>query len=523
MNFDPPRPRLRLADLSKSFGATHALRGVSLEVAAGEVHAVVGENGAGKSTLMNILSGGLRPDTGGMELDGEAYRPRDAFEARGCGVVMIHQELSLARHLSVAENIMLGAEPTCAGWLRSKAGREQARSALAQLGHGHLELDRPSGTFSVAEQQVIEIARALRTEPRLLIMDEPTSSLAQADSERLFIVIRQLAARGVSVIYISHFLEEVKRVCDRFTVIKDGQSVGSGPIAGTTQEGLVRMMIGREATALYPARTRRAGQSALAVAALRAGTRLRSASFDLHAGEILGVAGLIGSGRTELVRAIFGLDRCAGGTVAVEGRVHSGRNPAASWRSCVGFLSEDRKEEGLMLALSLAENAMMPKLGRFARGGWLRNGAVHSATQGWIDRLGVKARGSGQAVGELSGGNQQKIALARLLEYPARIFLLDEPTRGIDVGSKSQVYQLIAALAAEGRSVVLVSSYLPELFGMCDRIAVMRRGVLEECRATAEWTEASLMTVAVGAGARPTPERLTSAGDGHPSHPLVPR
>ena len=295
-------PRLRLSGIRKTFGATQALRDVSLEVAPGEVHALVGENGAGKSTLMNVLSGVLAADVGAMELDGAAYAPRDTLDARHRGVAMIHQELSLAPHLTVWENIMLGAEPQRAGWLRRSDAKAQARAALDRLGHGHLDLDRPAGKFSIAEQQIIEIARALRTEPRVLVMDEPTSSLARADTERLFVVIRQLRDRGVSIIYISHFLEEVERVADRFTVLKDGQSVGTGAMAGTSPAQLVRLMVGREVTELYPTRTAHPGKTVLEVNDLRAGRRLTRAGFTVAAGEILGIAGLIGAGRTELVR-----------------------------------------------------------------------------------------------------------------------------------------------------------------------------------------------------------------------------
>jgi len=494
-------PRLRLMGIRKSFGATLALRGVSLEVAPGEVHALVGENGAGKSTLMNILSGALPADAGTLELDGAPYAPRDTLDARHRGVAMIHQELSLAPHLSAWENIMLGAEPSRGGWLRRREAKALARAALERLGHGHLDLERAAGKFPIAEQQIIEIARALRTEPRVLVMDEPTSSLAQADTERLFTVIRQLRDRGVSVIYISHFLEEVERLADRYTVLKDGQSVGTGLMAGTAPAQLVRLMVGREVTELYPARTARPGATVLEVRNLAAGRRLTGADLTLAAGEILGVAGLIGAGRTELVRAVFGLEASDRGVVRLEGRELSRREPGASWRAGLGFLSENRKEEGLMLPLSVAENTVLTKLGRFGRLGWLRRREIDAAGAAWIGRLGIKASGPGQPVGQLSGGNQQKVALARLLEHPARIFLLDEPTRGIDVGSKAQIYELIAGLAREGRAVVLVSSYLPELFGMCDRIAVMRRGELVECRARADWTEPSLMAAAIGAAA----------------------
>lgn len=476
------QPRLRLTGIDKAFGATQALRGVSLEVGPGEVHALIGENGAGKSTLMKVLSGVVQPDAGTMVIDGAAYAPADTLDARRRGVAMIYQELSLAPHLNVWENIVLGAEPQRWGWVNRSAARAQARGVLERLAHGHLELERPVADFSIAEQQIIEIARALLAGPRVLVMDEPTSSLTRADTERLFTVVDQLSAQGVSVIYISHFLEEVRRVAQRFTVIKDGQTVGSGEVAGTTQAEIVRLMVGREVRDLYPQRVARIGAPRL---------ELPGTGLTVHAGEILGVAGLIGAGRTELLRATFGLDP----SPLLQ------TSPAKRWAAGVGFLSENRKEEGLMLPLSIAENTTLTKFPALARHGWLSAASVAAAARGWIDTLAIKARDPRQAVGELSGGNQQKVAIARLMEHPAKVLLLDEPTRGIDVGSKAQIYELVARLADDGCAVVVVSSYLPELFGLCDRIAVMRRGAVVECRPTADWSEQTLMAVAIGAAA----------------------
>ncbi|MBP9912514.1 MAG: sugar ABC transporter ATP-binding protein [Opitutaceae bacterium] len=477
--------RLRLTGIDKAFGATQALQGVSLEVAPGEVHALMGENGAGKSTLMKVLSGVIAADAGTMEIEGAVYAPADTLDARRRGVAMIYQELSLAPHLSVWENIVLGAEPARFGWLDRTEAKAQARRVLARLAHEHLELERAVGEFPIATQQIIEIARALLTEPRVLIMDEPTSSLTQADTEKLFAVVRQLREQDVSVIYISHFLEEVRQVADRFTVLKDGRTVGAGKLADTTQAEIVRLMVGRDVHELYPQRTPHPGAVVLEC------HPLRGEKLELRTGEILGIAGLIGAGRTELLRATFGLD--ASNLVTT--------TPAQRWHEGVGFLSENRKEEGLMLPLSLAENTTLTKMGSFTRFGWLRSGAIEAATAGWIAGLGIKARSPRQRVDELSGGNQQKVALARLLEHPAQVLLLDEPTRGIDVGSKAQIYALIARLADEGRAVVLVSSYLPELFGLCDRIAVMRKGGLVACRQRRDWTEQDLMTVAIGTAA----------------------
>lgn len=475
--------RLRLTDIVKSYGATRALDGVSVEVGVGEVHALIGENGAGKSTLMKVLSGVVQPDAGSMELEGKRYSPSDTLEARARGVAMIHQELSLAPHLNVWENIGLGNLPNRLGWVNRTVARQQAKAALARLAHEHLDLERSVAEFSIAEQQIIEIARALRSEPRVLIMDEPTSSLTQADTRKLFEVIQQLRAEGVSIIYISHFLEEVKQIADRYTVLKDGRTVGSGCMATARQADIVRQMVGREVTELYPRRTAAIGQPLLKLVG-------EGGPLTVRAGEILGIAGLIGAGRTRLLRANFGLQA----TTQVVGT-----SPRRSWRQGVGFLSEDRKAEGLMLSLSLAENATLTKYAALGRFGWLPPSKLENAARPWIERLGIKSTGPHQAVSALSGGNQQKVAMARLLEHPAKILLLDEPTRGIDVGSKAQIYQLMATLAESGKAVVLVSSYLPELFGLCDRIAVMRRGLIVDCRATKDWTEHGLMLAAVGA------------------------
>ena len=474
-----PTPRLRLNGISKAFRATQALDGVSLEVGAGEVHALIGENGAGKSTLMKVLSGVIVPDAGTMELGGAPYLPADTLDAKRHGVAMIYQELSLAPHLSVWENIVLGCEPQRWGWLNEKKAHEQARAVLGRLAHEHLDIEQPVSAFSIAEQQIIEIARALLTEPRILIMDEPTSSLTKEDTERLFTVVRQLQQQDVSVIYISHFLEEVRQVAQRYTVLKDGQTVGSGEIVDTTHDEIVRLMVGREVTELYPQRAPAIGEEAFTI----------GEGLTIGSGEILGVAGLIGAGRTELLRRAFGLDP--------DIAIHT--NPSRRWNEGVGFLSENRKEEGLMLPLSIAENIALPKYAKLSRGGILSLSRTGEAAEKWIKEVGIKARDGSQTIGELSGGNQQKVAIARLLEYPSQVFLLDEPTRGIDVGSKAQIYELIAKLSAEGRSVVVVSSYLPELFGLCDRIAVMRRNEVVETRATTDWTEETLMAAAIGA------------------------
>jgi ribose transport system ATP-binding protein len=489
---------LRLIGIEKRFGATRALRGVSLEILPGEVHAVIGENGAGKSTLMKILSGAHRADAGSMQLSGQPYAPSDPHDARTKGVAMIYQELNLALHLTAQENILLGAESARAGWIDRRASRERARAALAQLGHESLELDRPAGAFSIATQQIIEIARALLSRPKVLIMDEPTSSLTQADTERLFATIARLRAHGVSIIYISHFLEECRRVADRFTVLKDGETVGHGAMSSVRLDHIVTLMTGREVKDLYPRTEHSLGTVVLEVKAARSAPRLKQASLQLRAGEIFGIAGLIGAGRTDLLRSLFALDRLDAGEVVVVGARPRTATPRVRWMQGVGFSSENRKEEGLMLTQSIADNITLTKQETFSRAGFLNARRQRAAAQRWIDELRVKCHDAAQPVGELSGGNQQKVALARLLEHPARIFLLDEPTRGIDVGSKAQIYELIGGLARAGKAVVLVSSYLPELLGLCDTIGVMCRGELSAIRPRSQWTESEIMRVATG-------------------------
>ena len=396
------------------------------------------------------------------------------------------------------ENILLGLESATLGWIDAADSRRRARDTLDSLGYGHFPLERRAGAFSIAEQQVIEIARALLSQPRVLIMDEPTSSLTQSDTEKLFAVIGRLRAQGVSIIYVSHFLEECRRVCDRYTVLKDGETVGSGQMAGAGVDALVALMTGRPVEDLYPRAERTLGRVALEARGLACPPRLRSASLRVREGEILGLAGLVGAGRTDLLRTLFGLDDAAEGQVAVFGRAAEGETPRRRWAEGVGFLSENRKEEGLMLNQPIQDNITLTKLEAFGRMGWIRDRRQAAAARRWTDELAIRCRGVGQDVGELSGGNQQKVAFARLLEHPARVLLLDEPTRGIDVGSKAQIYALIGRLAAEGKSVILVSSYLPELLGLCDTIGVMRRGELVALRPRAGWTEPELLRAAVG-------------------------
>jgi ribose transport system ATP-binding protein len=492
---------LDIRDVRKSFGATLALGGVTLTAKAGEVHALIGENGAGKSTLMNVLAGVLPPDSGVISLNGLTYRPDGPVAARRAGVSMVHQELSLCPHLSVAENIALGAEPTRFGFVRRAELRSFAEKALAQVVDASRSAIRPDarvGRLAPAEQQLVEIARAVSLpNSRVLILDEPTSSLTREDVERLFVVLRRLRAQGLTIVYISHFLEEVEELADAFTVLRDGKTVSSGRVGDTSRSQIVTMMAGRKVEQLFPRRSRKPGQVVLSVRDLAGLEKPSQASFELRRGEVLGIAGLIGAGRTELLRAIHGLDPVKSGAIRVL-EVEGAATPAARWAQGVGMVSEDRKREGLATALSIADNLTLSRLRGLGRFGLVSRQRQNAATVKWMERLKIKARHPEQPLRELSGGNQQKVALARLLHHDVDVILLDEPTRGIDVGSKAQIYELIDELAASGKAVLMVSSYLPELFGVCDRIAVMRRGHLGEARPLGELSAHAVLTQATG-------------------------
>jgi len=487
---------LQMQAISKRFGATAALRDVSLEARAGEVLALVGENGAGKSTLMKILSGAHAPDAGRMELGGQPYAPGGPQDARAAGVAMIYQELTLAPDLSVEDNIMLGQEARSYGLLSRKRQRPQVRAALSLLGHPDLKPETPVRQLSVGAQQLVEIARALVMHARVVVFDEPTSALTRGDVEHLFRAIRRLREAGTAVIYISHFLEEVREICDRYTVLRDGRSVGSGELAGATEAQIVSLMVGRSVDELFPSVPHEAGEPLLDVSSLAGLKTPREVSLSLRRGEILGVAGLIGSGRTEFLRALLALDPVRRGEVRIAGKFSAPR-VAARMRSGLALVSEDRKGEGLALGLSIADNATLSRLSPYQRAGWLRLGARRQAVAGLMQQFQVKAASPEQSVAELSGGNQQKVALARVAHQGADILLLDEPTRGIDVGTKAEIYRRMGQWAADGKAIIFVSSYLPELLAVCDRIGVMARGRLREIRPAGDWNEESIMACAV--------------------------
>lgn len=488
---------LRMAGIRKRFGATLALDGVDLSVQSGEVLALVGENGAGKSTLMKILSGVHAPDEGEMTLGGAPYRPNSPLDARKAGVAMIYQELSLAPDLSVAENIVIGEEPLKGRFIDWKALKARAAEAMAVVGRPDIDLDTPTGLLPIAIQQLVEIARAVCLGSKVLVFDEPTSSLARADAERLFELVKQLRAKGHAIVYISHFLEEVRELSDRYVVIRDGKTVGGGKTAGTGESEIVSLMVGRDVSDLYPRSQRTPGEPILEVKSLEGKKRPGASSLTLRRGEVVGIAGVVGAGRTEFLRTIFGLDAVKDGSVKVATHEDRGASVRKRWEDGMGMVSEDRKTEGLALAMSIADNTTFTKLPRFFNPAEIERRAEASA-----NRMQVKRNRMSQPIGDLSGGNQQKVAIGRLLHHDADVLLLDEPTRGIDVGSKAEIYRTIDELAAtSNKAVLVVSSYLPELLGICDRIAVMHRGVLGPATPVENLDEHEIMRQATGAAA----------------------
>jgi ribose transport system ATP-binding protein len=491
-----PFARLSMRGISKRFGATQALQDVGLDAQAGQVVALIGENGAGKSTLMKILSGAHAPDAGSMTLGGQPFRPTGPHDARQAGVAIVYQELNLAPDLSVEDNIMLGIEEQRGGWLLRRRQRQRVSAALELLGHPDLTPQRLVGSLSIGAQQLVEIARALVSDAQVVVFDEPTSSLPQHDVQRLFDVIGRLQSQNIAIIYISHFLEEIREVADRYVVLRDGRPAGSGDLRDTSDEAIVALMVGRSVDTLFPEVAHDLGEPVLEVERMSGSPVPRSVNFEIHRGEIFGLFGLVGAGRTETLRQLFGLDPSGGGRISIHERLVA-HHPAARIGAGLGFVSEDRKREGLAQSMSIVDNLTLSRLRPYTRGGLLQLQRRRAAAESWMSRLNVKARNCEQTISHLSGGNQQKVAIARILHQQAEILLLDEPTRGIDVGTKAEIYRLMGELAAAGKSIVFVSSYLPELMAVCDTIGVMSRGRLLDVRPVSHWDESEILQVAV--------------------------
>ena len=490
-------PLLQMRGICKQYPGIQALNDAALEVRAGEVHALLGENGAGKSTLMKILSGAVRRDAGDILLDGKPADPGDPNRARKLGISTIYQELSLVPHLTVAENIFLGKAPTrWPGVLDWPRIRREAARILGGLGVS-LDPDAPVRSLRLAQQQMVEVARALADEARILVMDEPTSSLSEREIAQLFEAIRRLTAGGVAVVYISHRMEEVFRIGQRVTVLRDGCHVATRDIADVTVPQLVRLMANRDVSDHYPRRAHACGEELLRVEGLGSGA-LRDVSFVLRRGEILGIAGLVGAGRTRLARAIAGADRVDRGRIVIRGTTVRIGSPADAARARIAFLPEDRKQQGLVLGLAVERNVAMSHLRALSRFGVMDRRRERREAQQAIADLRIRTQGPEQAVVHLSGGNQQKVVLAKWLAARADIFIFDEPTRGIDVAARHDIYLLMNRLVEEGAGVMMISSDLPEVLGMSDRVLVMRAGAVQAELSAGDATETAVLQAALG-------------------------
>ncbi|WP_440113718.1 sugar ABC transporter ATP-binding protein [Acidovorax sp. BL-A-41-H1] len=520
-------PLLAIQAVGKDYTAT-VLDGVNVELFAGEVLALTGENGAGKSTLSKILCGLTQPTRGGMLLAGQAYAPASRRDAERHGVRMVMQELGLVPTLTVAENLLMGRLPHRLGWLQRDVLHAAARAQLAKIGLDTIDPATPVSQLGIGQQQMVEIARNLQDDTRILVLDEPTAMLTPRETNYLFEQIAHLTARGVAIIYVSHRLEELRRIADRVAVLRDGRLVDVRPMAGMNEDDLVQRMVGRVVSDLDHRPRRPVGPVVMSADKLGRGTAVQDVSLELRAGEIFGIAGLVGSGRTELVRLLFGADRADRGSVtlhpnseqkqapALDGQAQSAiqniakpltltaprtwqqgfASPLQAIAAGVGLVTEDRKSQGLLLSQPIRINATLSDLSAVSRGGWLQRGLESRLVQGFVRTLGIRCRSAEQPVGQLSGGNQQKVVFARWLHREGRVLLLDEPTRGVDVGARAELYGELDRMAAEGRALLMVSSDLRELMAMADRIGVMSAGRLVAVFERGEWSEQSLLAAA---------------------------
>ena len=463
--------------ISKGFPGVRALSDVSLSIESGEVRALVGENGAGKSTLMKILNGNHRADSGSILIDGEQVSITDPRKAAELGISIIFQELNLIDSLSIAENIFAGRLRRDRRLIDWKDIYARTQILLDRIGF-KAEPRTEVGSLSIAGKQMVEIAKALSHDARMILMDEPSATLTKKELEELFSIIRDLKSKGVAITYISHRLEEIFEICDSVTILRDGKIIGTKPVLGISRDEIVEMMVGREIENTFPKRKSNIGEEVLRVENLRRKNGKASVSFTLHAGEILGMAGLVGAGRTEIMRALFGVDYKESGEVFVRGRKARVDSPKAAKREGLAFLTEDRKAEGLVLDFNVKMNIVMANLRSILCGFWLSNRRENKLADWYIERVNIKTPSRFQKIGNLSGGNQQKVVVSKWLNADADILIMDEPTRGIDVGAKLEIYELIVSLVEKGKSVIMISSELPEVLGMCDRLLVMKNDAI---------------------------------------------
>jgi ribose transport system ATP-binding protein len=490
---------LEISGLFKSYG-NPVLTGIDFDLRPGEVHALVGENGAGKSTLARIIAGVTRPEQGTMRLKGNLFQPGSRKQAEELGVRLVMQELNLIPTLTIAENLFIDRLPRRLGFINYKTMNQAARHAMASMGLGHLDPALPVERLGVGRQQLVEIAAGLSRRCDILILDEPTAALTYTETELLFTQIAKLKAQGSVIVYISHRMEEIQRIADRITVLRDGRMIATLRTQETNLPEIIRLMVGRELDESLANRDGNAGTEALRVVKLSSGAAVSDVSFTLRRGEILGFAGLMGSGRTETMRAIFGADRATSGRIHLHGSEHVTRirSPRQAVREGMALLTEDRKAQGLLLSLSIRTNMTLACLSRLARkGGFIRASEEKNVARQFVKSLGVRCNSIEQTVGDLSGGNQQKIVIGRWLYRDPEILIFDEPTRGIDVGAKFEIYRMLNELVSRGKAIIVVSSDLMELMAICDRIAVMSAGRLADIFPRAEWTQEKIMAAAL--------------------------
>ncbi|MFH9002701.1 sugar ABC transporter ATP-binding protein [Streptomyces afghaniensis] len=476
----PEPPLLSMSGITKSFPGVRALDGVDLDVLAGEVHCLLGQNGAGKSTLIKVLAGAHQPDTGEIRWRGEAVTLRSPIAAMRLGIATIYQELDLVEHLSVAENVHLGHEPTTAGFVvRGKAAKESTAALLKRLGHPEIDPARLVGELSAAQQQIVSMARALSHDVRLIVMDEPSAALDPDEVDNLFRIVGDLTAAGVAVVYISHRLEEIRRIGDRVTVLKDGRAVANGlPAKTTPTREVVALMTGRNVEYVFPDRpvSPPPGEPVLTVRGLSRAGEFEPLDLEVRPGEIVGLAGLVGSGRSEILETVYGARKPTSGQVLVDGKPLKPGSVRAAVRAGLGLAPEERKAQALLMLESVTRNVSVSSMSRFSRGGWIDRGAELGAVRAATRELSLRPDNPSVPVRTLSGGNQQKAVLARWLLRGCRVLLLDEPTRGVDVGARAELYAVVRRLADEGLAVLLVSSEVPEVLGLADRVLVLREG-----------------------------------------------
>ena len=490
---------IEMNNISKAFSGNQVLKNVQFEITKGEIHALMGENGAGKSTLMKILTGIYSRDTGEIRVNGNPVVFKNPKEAEQAGIAVIHQELNILPDLTVCENLFLGREKTYGktGFLKTSQMKKEAKAALKELGLD-MDVDTPASQLSVGKQQIIEIAKALSTNAEVIIMDEPTAALTDREITTLFEMIGKLKTKGVSFVYISHRMEEIFAICDRITILRDGSYISTERISETSFERVVQLMVGRELGERFPERNAVIGKEKLVVSGLSRKGHFEDISFTVHAGEVVGFAGLMGAGRTEVVQTLFGYCHHNAGTIKLDGKNITIRNPREAIRHGIGFVSEDRKSEGLITDFTVAENMSLPNLGRLSSSGIMRKEKEDSLVADMIERLHIRTSGGSQQVKSLSGGNQQKVVIAKWLGIDPQVLILDEPTRGVDVGAKKEIYSIMNSLAERGVAIILVSSELPEIIGLADRVLVLHEGKLKANIEKQDMTQERIMHYATG-------------------------